>query len=206
MKNLLSALILLLFTGCSAFLYQPTRFWYSDPKTLKLDYTEETFKGRDGFQLTVWNFKSPKPSKQRSLVLFFHGNAQNVSAHYMNFAWLPGRGHDFMILDYRGYGISEGSPNQQGLHNDALDFLDYGYAQFKKGGYQRLVVYGQSMGGAVLLRALRDFPHKNAVHLAVIDSSFLSFSGIARSKLQLSFITYPFSILSPILMSDQFAP
>lgn len=208
MARFASICLLLLTTSCTGFLYQPTPYFYSDPKEVKLNPQEIRLKGSDGFELVGWYFKSSgqKASKNKALVLFFHGNAQNITSHYMNLAWLPERGHDYLIFDYRGYGISEGSPQPKGLYTDAIDFLEYAYKLYKNEGYKKFVVYGQSLGGAVLQRAVVDFKHKNEIDLMVIDSSFLSYSDIAFDKLKGNSITFLLSPLAYLLIQDDYAP
>lgn len=203
-KTFLGLIFLILCQSCGGLLYHPTNYWYSDPKDFKLDYTEFRLKNADGFDLVGWHFKSKV--QKGSLILFFHGNAQNITSHYQNFAWLPEHGHDFLIIDYRGYGISTGQPHQKGLQQDALAFLNYGHEIFKKGQYKKLVIYGQSLGGAVAFTALQSFQHKNDVNLLVLDSTFSSYSKIAKDKLQISWVTYLLSPLAYLLITDETAP
>ncbi len=204
-KNLFFLILLsALFFSCSSFLYQPTSYWYSDPKSFNLEYSEFKILNSDGFNLVGWHFKTKKENP--TLILFFHGNAQNITSHYQHLAWLPAKGHEFIIFDYRGYGVSEGAPYQMGLQRDAQAFLNYGYDVYKAGKYKKLIIYAQSLGGAVALRALQDFSHKDEVNLLVLDSTFLSYSEIAKSKLQLSWLTYLFSPLAYILINDETAP
>ncbi len=206
MKKILSIFVLLLCSSCTSLFYQPDSYFYSDPKALKLDYQEIQIPSFDGTQLALWSFKGDKKIAKKCLILFFHGNAQNVSSHYYNLAWIVPQGHDFMILDYRGYGVSEGKPNPKAVRGDALTFLEYGYQAFKKGPYQKLVVYGQSLGGNILLDALKEFPHQEEVNLAIFDSTFLSYQELAQDKLKRAILTYPFNWLAYLLISDETSP
>lgn len=205
MKHILSIFLLLFCASCTSLFYQPDAYFYSDPKALKLDYQEIQIPSFDGTQLALWSFKSEKKIEKKCLILFFHGNAQNVSSHYYNLAWIVPQGHDFMILDYRGYGVSEGKPNPLAVRGDAQAFLNYGYEQFKKGPYQKLVVYGQSLGGNILLDALKEFKHQDEIALAVFDSTFLSYQELARDKLKKAIITYPLNWMAYLLISDETA-
>ncbi len=206
MKKILSIFVLLLCSSCTSLFYQPDSYFYSDPKALKLDYQEIQIPSFDGTQLALWSFQSDKKIDKKCLILFFHGNAQNVSSHYYNLAWIVPQGHDFMILDYRGYGVSEGKPNPKAVRGDALAFLEYGYQAFKKDPYQKLVVYGQSLGGNILLDALKEFPHQEEVSLAIFDSTFLSYQELAREKLKRAILTYPLNWLAYVLISDETSP
>ena len=205
MKKLFFLMILACCSSCTSLFYQPDAYFYSDPKALKLDYEELQIPSFDGTKLALWSFKSEKKIDKKCLILFFHGNAQNVSSHYYNLAWIVPQGHDFMILDYRGYGVSEGKPNPKAVRGDALAFLNYGYQEFKKGSYQKLVVYGQSLGGNILLDALKEFPYQEEVSLAIFDSTFLSYQKLAQDKLKSAILTYPLNWLAYLLVSDETA-
>lgn len=205
MKSYLFLLLLPLCLSCTSLFYQPDSYFYSDPKALKLNYEEKTLPSKDGTQLAYWYFKSEKKLAKRSLILFFHGNAQNISSHYYNLAWIVPEGHDFIIFDYRGYGVSEGKPNPKAVRSDAEAMLDFAYGEFKKGGYQNFVVYGQSLGGNILLDGLKNFAHKDEVSLAIFDSTFLSYQELARDKLKKAIITYPLNFLAYVLVSDETA-
>ncbi len=87
-------------------------------------------------------------------------------------AWLPARGYNVLMLDYRGFGKSEGKPTLDGIVEDALAALAHLRTRADVD-RDRLVVLGQSIGGATALRMLaRD---SAGVRLAIIDSSFPSY-------------------------------
>ena len=90
-------------------------------------------------------------------------------------------GYDLFSFDYRGYGISEGQPSQEGVNQDALAAIHYVAGQTK----QKLILYGQSLGGAILLRSLDDVPAADRARIkaVVIESSFYSYHAIARDVL-----------------------
>ncbi|MGB2817143.1 MAG: alpha/beta fold hydrolase, partial [Burkholderiaceae bacterium] len=99
------------------------------------------------------------------------------SNHLPLVAWLPARGYNVLMLDYRGFGRSEGKPTLDGIVDDALAALQYLRTR-PDVDRERIVVFGQSLGGATALRMLaRDAA---GVRLAIIDSSFPSYRGIAR--------------------------
>lgn len=56
-------------------------------------------------------------STARGTVLHFHGNAANISNHVLQVEWLPDRGFNLLVFDYRGYGISQGSPTPRAGRN-----------------------------------------------------------------------------------------
>jgi uncharacterized protein len=108
-------------------------------------------------------------TEAKGTVLHLHGNAANVSNHLPLVAWLPARGYQVLMLDYRGFGRSEGRPTLDGIVTDALAALDYLRTRPDVDS-SRLIVFGQSIGGATALRMLaRD---AQGVRLGVIEAAF----------------------------------
>ncbi|MBC7713381.1 MAG: alpha/beta fold hydrolase [Rhizobacter sp.] len=171
----------LFLTSCTSLIYQPDKYMYAHPDQFKIKFEAFTIPSKDGTKLSAWRLFSKTPNP-KNIVLFFHGNAQNLTAHFVNLEWLTDFGYDVIIFDYRGYGVSEGEPNPKGVSEDGLAFLDYTYQEYKKGNFKKFVVYTQSLGGAVALRSLEDFSHRDEIALLVLDSTFLSPREVAREK------------------------
>ncbi len=197
--------ILVILSSCSGVFYQPTSYFYSNPKQFKIKYDDVDFKSTDGTQLHGWYLhNSQKKKASKGLILYFHGNAQNITAHYLSMAWLTKKGYDVFAFDYRGYGLSKGMPNQQGTNKDGLAALNYAYDRFKKDGHEKFIVYGQSLGGVISLRALQDFENRSEIDLLVLDSTFLSYSNLAFDKLKNAGIFMVLSPLTYLLVSDEY--
>jgi uncharacterized protein len=106
---------------------------------------EEYFiKTEDGEDLNILLFKSKLKSK--GLILYFHGNADNLQRWGRYAADFTKLGYDILMMDYRGYGKSTGQPNEHDLYNDALTVLHWSQTNIK---YDRLIIYGRSLGSAV---------------------------------------------------------
>jgi len=89
---------------------------------------------------------------------------------------------DLLVFDYRGYGLSQGTPYPRGVVEDGLKFLRVAYAQFLVGHYKRFIIYTQSLGGAIAIRSLQDFEFRDKISLLVLDSSFRDPQEIAKLK------------------------
>lgn len=204
MKNLLFLLLTLSFVGCSNLLYHPDDIVYSTPKQFNLDYKDLYFNSKDGTKLHAWLLET-KAKKKKGLVVFFHGNAQNLSSHYLSLAWMVNKDYDLLVFDYRGYGKSEGEPNPKDVNDDAISALEYGKSLFDKGKYPRFIVYAQSLGGVIALRGLKDFSARSRVDLLVLDSTFSSYQEIARDRVSQVWFLWPIQHLTYLLMSDEYA-
>lgn len=196
--------LLLLTMGCSTVFYQPSKSQFFDPAKYNLKYEDIWFKAQDGVKLHGWFFpaKGPKP---KGTIIQFHGNAENISTHFFSLAWLVLEDYNFFTFDYRGYGKSEGTASQKGTYLDALAALEVAKKYHDENGKGHFVVYGQSTGGIISLRALPDFKDKDSVSLLVQDASYASYRGIAFDKLTDRWFLAPFSPLVFFLISDEYA-
>ena len=181
------AVVALLLAGCvERMFFYPDSAQYSRPEQYGLPYEDVHFDAADGSRLHGWWL----PAKGAALgsVLHLHGNAANVSNHLPLVAWLPAAGFNVLMLDYRGFGRSEGRPTLDGVVDDAAAALAYLRTRPGVDG-GRLVVLGQSLGGATALRLLaRD---SSGVRLAVIEAAFASYRGIARDAAMQSVVLAP---------------
>jgi pimeloyl-ACP methyl ester carboxylesterase len=112
----------------------------------------------------------PNPKKSNVTLLYFHANAGNMG-HRLPIAkkLLQVLDCNVFMLSYRGYGLSTGVANEKGIKLDAQKALDY-ILEHKLG--QRIIVYGQSIGGAVAI----DTTNRNQDKIAalIVENTFLS--------------------------------
>ena len=112
--------------------------------------------GADGTRLHAWHVKGDP------LIIYFGGNAEEVS-------WMleaaPGRvpGAGWLLVDYRGYGASDGSPSEKALVADALQWYDH----FKA---ERTYVFGRSLGSGVAVQLAAERPVAGVIVVAPFDS------------------------------------
>ncbi|CCM01261.1 uncharacterized protein FIBRA_03310 [Fibroporia radiculosa] len=111
-------------------------------------------------------------ASRRPTILMFHGNGGNVG-HRIPLAkvfYVKMRCNVFM-LSYRGYGRSEGSPSEKGIQIDAQCALDY-VSSHPALSSSPIVLYGQSIGGAVSIDLASRNPH--AIRALILENTFLS--------------------------------
>ena len=116
MRARLALLLALGLAGCTSTFFQPHRVLVQTPAQLGMDYQELGLRAQDGTALNAWYLPARGPA--RATVLYLHGNAENISTHFANVAWMPVEGFNVLALDYRGYGASGGSPSLAGVQLD----------------------------------------------------------------------------------------
>jgi uncharacterized protein len=96
--------------------FQPQRALIETPERAGLRYETVTLRAADGVELFTWFL--PARGAAEATVLFLHGNAENISTHFFNVAWMPAEGFNVLALEYRGYGKSGGVPSLAGVQLD----------------------------------------------------------------------------------------
>jgi fermentation-respiration switch protein FrsA (DUF1100 family) len=100
------------------------------------------FKTDDGVTLHGWLFRAA--NADAPLIVWCHGNGGNITDRGPIAAALAKRGVSVFVFDWRGYGKSEGSPNESKLYRDALAAYDYAARELHPSSIE---MYGESLGG-----------------------------------------------------------
>lgn len=165
-------------------IYFPPRFPEGfDPSPTAFSGLESVWiKTSDGVKLNAFYFAS---STRAKTLLCFHGNAENIAHGLAQWRDFSGLGLNVLALDYRGYGRSEGSPDERGVYCDAEAAYAYlvGQRDIKA---MDIVLYGRSLGGAVAI----DLAAQRHCGGLIIESSFTSGRSMARRAFPIPFFEY----------------
>jgi len=176
------------------FLYGPVREVAYAPSELELDFEDVTFKSSDGLRLSGWYIPAPlemnhqvEPTQLRSglltgpeedsefTVLFCHGNGGNIAHRLDSINILHDLGLSCFIFDYRGYGSSEGKPNEQGTYLDAGAAYKW-LREEKKISPDNIIIFGRSLGGSIAAQLAGQVKAR----ALVIESAFTSYADIGQ--------------------------
>ena len=152
--------------------YHPMKRIELRPEEFGFIYEDITFHSSDNIKLSGWFFNSEKP---KASLLFCHGNAGNISHRLEIVKILRRLSINIFLFDYRGYGLSEGSPSEEGTYLDAVSAFDY--LKSRNGSTNLpIITYGESLGGAVgaELALRRD------VAALIIEGSFTSVPDLGK--------------------------
>ncbi|EXJ79201.1 hypothetical protein A1O3_08702 [Capronia epimyces CBS 606.96] len=146
------------------------------PHQFHIDEAESIkFPTPDGETLHAYLLRPPTPSLKKDITLvMFHGNAGNVG-HRLPIGKVLSESlgcHVFMV-EYRGYGLSTGSPDEGGLSTDGQTALDFvrNHEELRK---TNIVLYGQSLGGAVAVKVLQANEQVGDIAGVILENTFLS--------------------------------
>jgi fermentation-respiration switch protein FrsA (DUF1100 family) len=195
--------ITLLVAGCTQAFFQPQRALVDTPESAGLSYEALQMRASDGVELFTWFL--PARGEARATVLFLHGNAENISTHFANVAWMPAEGFNVLALDYRGYGRSAGSPSLPGLQLD-IDAALRALLERRDVDPQRIVLFGQSLGGALAIHYAAHGGHRARLRAVIADSAFADYRLIVREKLSGFFLTWPFQWLPALTVDNDYSP
>jgi len=123
----------------------PSRSLDATPQAAGLAFEDVYISTSQGIRLNAWFVPA---AASRYTVLFFHGNAGNISHRLEKLKMLHDLGVSVFIPDYQGYGKSQGRPSEAGLYADARAAYDY-LSQARNIPAKSIVLFGESLGGAV---------------------------------------------------------
>ena len=156
----------------NSLIFFPTRYPGGIWKPPGLEFEDAYFEAADATKLHGWYVPHDDP---RAVVLFAHGNGGNLSHRWDTLKELNDNlGVSVMIFDYRGYGRSEGSPNEKGVLADARAARAW-LAQRAGIPESEIVLMGESLGGAVLV----DLAAADGARGLVLDITFSSLPDVA---------------------------
>lgn len=144
------------------------------PADAGLEYDDVHFETKDQVTLHGWLVKVKHDPQKAPTLLFLHGNAGNIGDRVDKVRFFHELDMNVFIIDYRGYGRSEGRPTESGVYRDARDAFDYLKSREDIG--QDIIVYGASLGGAVAI----DLAVHRPVKALIVDSSFTSAADMAK--------------------------
>jgi fermentation-respiration switch protein FrsA (DUF1100 family) len=152
--------------------FKPARELICTPETYGLRFEDVTLVTSDGLNINGWYVPAPEA---RGTLLFFHGNAGNISHRLDSIEIFHYLGFSVFIVDYRGYGKSEGRCSIPGITEDALAAWKY-LTDERRIPPDNIVVFGRSVGGAAAMQLMRHIKPR----ALILESTFSSLPEMVR--------------------------
>ncbi len=166
-----AALILNVFQVEKQVMYKPTDDYKEPPIEIanKLELSE--FLNNKNQHLKMFHIKGIKKSPA---ILFAHGNSWNATHFFKKVSFLAQKGYNIYLFDYRGFGKSEGKPNEKGLYQDleaaVKNLQDLGISK------DNIILWGHSLGGAIVVDIASRFDFKGVI----LEGTFTSMEDMRK--------------------------
>lgn len=139
-------IVLLTYFFQARLVFFPTRSIDATPLQVNLKYEDVWLQTEDGKRVHGWYVAK---ENARWTVLMFHGNGGNISHRLPTLSLLHAIGVNTLLIDYRGYGLSEGRPSEQATYLDAMAAWQYLVRERSRA--DAIIIFGRSLGGAVAM-------------------------------------------------------
>jgi len=165
-------------------IYFPPRYplGFEPPEKYGLHLEEVWIRAVDGVRLNAFYFSNPS---SRKALLWFHGNAENIGYGLEQMKAFTELGVNILEVDYRGYGKSEGRPDEAGLYRDAEAAYRY-LLEARRFQPEDVICFGQSLGGAVAV----DLASRHPCGGLILQSTFTSARDMARRMFAIPLFAY----------------
>ncbi|MFH1413484.1 MAG: alpha/beta hydrolase [Candidatus Omnitrophota bacterium] len=134
------------------------------PSAVGLSFEDIYISTKDGVKINGWFISIPEA---KYTILLFHGNAGNIGNRIDKVSLLSKIGLNVFIVDYRGFGRSQGRANEEGLYLDAQAAYNY-LLHTRKINPELIIAYGESLGTAVAI----DLAAKKELKALIIEGGF----------------------------------
>ena len=161
---------------------ETSRLFVMRPTTYKLPFEDLSIPTRDGLLINAYFIPQPAPlSSQMHTVVLFHGNAGNIGHRLANAHGLYTQVKcNVLLVEYRGYGRSQGYPSEQGLYLDSQAAMDY-LIERRDIDSQKIVLFGRSLGGAVAIDLACNPQYRSNVAGVIVENTFTSIMDIGAN-------------------------
>ncbi len=188
-------------TGCtslSTLFFYPQKTLISTPQDAGLEFQDIWLKAEDGTKLHAWWIPAQgSEPDSNNMVLYLHGNAENISSHSHSIYWLAKSGVSVLSLDYRGFGASEGKARLPEMLQDLEAAALWMKQQYPN---KELIILGQSIGTVLAINFTAQAAEQYQIKALILDAPFTGIAAAARSTLSSNIVgwfIWPFTVLIP---------
>lgn len=182
-KKILIVVLILYILLCSAEFFLQDKIIFAKPKLSEYAVTVSAktnnienleLKMKDGTKLKGWLLKNSK-SEKSNLLIYFGANAEELSCTIPRMSKF--KNWSVVLINYRGYGASEGTPGEKELYSDSLDIYDY-FSCRNDINKKNIVVMGRSIGTGVATY----LASKRSISSVILVSPYETLTSVFKEK------------------------
>lgn len=162
---LYGGLCVLFYFGQDLFFFRPERLPHWFAYRYPFPFTEVDFDMEDGGKVNAIYFRVPN---SKGVVFYIKGNSRSIKGWGKFARDFVGKGYDFFILDYRGFGKSKGRRTENILYADLQQVYKWLTTKYRE---DQIVLYGRSLGSGLAARVAS----WNTPRMLILDSPYYSF-------------------------------
>ena len=189
-------------SGCTHLMFVPMAKLVRTPDQVGLEYNDVAIKIQEGVSLHGWHL--PATGDLKGSILFLHGNGENISTHLATVYWLPEQGYEVFMVDYRGYGQSDGGVDLVGSFQDVTASIEYAVNNKKTN--KGLVIFGHSFGASLSIYSVSNSEYKDQINAIISIGAFSDYRQIVRDALSRSWLTWAFQWPVSFTVNNDYAP
>lgn len=178
--SILILLSIMLYSFQEKLIFLPTKLTQDHVYTFNADFDEIFLDTTDGARLNALHFYTDNP---KGLILYFHGNAGDLSRWGEIVLPFVDLDYDVLVMDYRNYGKSTGKLSEQALYQDAQLFYTYAKEKYPE---EQLIIYGRSLGTGIASQ----LTSQNRPQKLILETPFYSLSEIAQERFPFLPVSY----------------
>jgi len=195
-------------SGCTGLFFQPMEEHVTAPSRFGYEYEDVYLTTQDKLRVHGWWIKTPKPAV--GTLYFLHGNAENISTHFRSILWMVNQGYNAFVLDYRGYGQSQGRPGVPAVFKDieaGSQWIAKRVQQDYRGARHPVFIYGQSLGASLALGYAAQKPDfKQRFNGLIVEAPFSRYSSIAKHVASRNWLTWAVQYPAKWVMKSKHDP
>ena len=172
-------------------IFQPVELAAEYKFVFENSYDEFFIKTVDDATLNVLLFQTDLPRK--GLVLYFHGNADNLQRWGKFHSDFTSRGYDILMPDFRGFGKSTGEPDELKFYQDAQLIYNWIFENLEKYKKNEVIIYGRSLGCAIA----SNLATKVETQKVILETPFKNINNLMKTNGRIIFLPFDFKYNFP---------
>lgn len=156
------------------FLFRNTKLSMDYRYEFKGNFEEMWFNPEENVKLNALYFKADYSTKRKRLIVYFHGNADDLRRWGKHAVDFTRNNYDILMIDYRQFGKSTGELSETALHSDAAYVYEWAKKRFPE---NEIILYGRSLGTGIATRLAAE----NKPKMLLLETPYFNLGDVVNS-------------------------